>query len=79
MSFFADFSNTKTLIAIIVATLALVLLFLSNKTAEAIMRKRFPELKQDDEKYKEKHLNITLTLKGIAAGITVIACVISLM
>jgi hypothetical protein len=75
--FFADFSDIKTIIALLIAAAAVVFLLLSKKIAEAALRNKYDD--KESEQYKEKLLNLTLTLKGIAAGIAVIACVLSLI
>lgn len=75
---FADFTDIMTIIALIVAAFGVVVLLTAPKVAARIMRKRYPQLKEGEEGYGEKHLDITVKLKGIGAAITVIACVISL-
>jgi hypothetical protein len=75
--FFADFSNIKVIIALAVAALAIVLLFSAKKIAQKILEKKYSDT--ESQEYKDKLLNMTLLFKGIAAGITVIACVVSLI
>lgn len=75
--FFADFTDTKTLIALFIAACGVALLFLAKKIAGRLLQDKFDD--KESEQYKEKLFNLTLTIKAIAAGITVVGCVISLM
>ncbi len=68
----------NTILALVIAAFAIALLFLSKKIAERIVKNKFPEKKEDGKDYNDKLLSVTLIFKGIAAGIAVAACIISL-
>ncbi len=78
MNPFADFSDIKTIIALAIATLGVLILWFSPKLAKITMRKRFPQLKEGEKDYQEKHFDIAVKYKIAAAVITVAACVITL-
>jgi uncharacterized BrkB/YihY/UPF0761 family membrane protein len=75
---FVNLGKTTTLIALIIAAFAIVLLFMARRIAEKIMANKFHDSKPEDPVYKDKLLSLTLVLKGIAAGLAVAACVLSL-
>lgn len=78
----ADFSDTQTLLALIIAFFAVVLLIFAKKLAVRYIEKKFPDLKKDDEEnksYAEKLLNVTLVFKGIAAAIAAVACILTII
>ncbi len=75
---FLNLGKTTTLIALIIAAFAIILLFMSKRIAEKIMAKKFPDSKPEDPARQEKLLSTTLVFKGIAAGLAVAACVLSL-
>lgn len=77
LAIFADFTDIKVIIGLLIALFAVILLFSAKKIAAAVMDKKYPEMSEESEEYKNKLLNITLIFKGIAAGFAVIACVLS--
>lgn len=79
MGIFADFSNIRTVIALVIAAFGVFLLFISPKIAKKRMENKHPDLKEGDEQYEQKHLDITIKYKIAAAVITVAACVFSLL
>ncbi|NLK17200.1 MAG: hypothetical protein GX304_01555 [Clostridiales bacterium] len=76
---FADFSDTKTVIALLIAAFGIFLLWSAPKLAKGTMRRRFPQLKEGEKAYEEKFYDIAIKYKIAAAFITVAACVLSLL
>lgn len=76
---FANITQPITLIALIIAVFAIILLFLAKKLAIIFIKNKYPDKKQDDENYQEKLLNVTLVFKSIAAALAVGACILTLV
>ena len=75
----ANLSNPLVITGLIIAVIAMVLLFASKKIAVSVIDKKFPGMSKESEKYKNKLLNTTLIFKSIAAGLAVAACILSLL
>lgn len=76
---FENLSKTNTLVALIIAIAAVVLLLMSKKIAKKIMQNKHPDKSPEDKDYEDKLLSITLRFKGIAAALAVAACILSLL
>jgi len=73
-----NFTETLTIIALIIAVISITLLFLSKKLAIIVIKKRFPNINPEDKGYEEKLLNYSLFFKSVAAVLAVGACVLTL-
>ena len=77
-AFSGGIKEPKNIAALIVAAFAVMFLLLSKKTAANIIEKKYPDLKQEDEMYSEKMLNLTLRFKITAAVVTMVAAIVTL-